>query len=80
VEESKQVYDNKCTADGRPTRWKQSATELAEYRGPTKQGKSFTNIIFDTLPDNQKKAFGKKTHQDKEAVEKCPLCAQKDSQ
>jgi hypothetical protein len=85
VEECKQARDDKRTADGHPTRWKQSATELAAYCDLTKQDKSFrarfanTNIIFDTIPDGRKQALGKKTHQEKEAVEKCSLCTQKDS-
>jgi hypothetical protein len=83
VGEYKQACDDKRTADGRPPCWKQSATEIAAYCDPTKQDKSFrarfanTNVIFDTIPDGRKQALGKKTRQEKEAVEKCPLCAQK---
>jgi hypothetical protein len=85
-EEYKQARDDKRTAAGRLPRWKNSAAELAAYCDPTKQDKSFrarfanTNAIFDTIPDGWKQALEKKTRQEKEAVENCPLCAQKDSQ
>jgi hypothetical protein len=82
----KKARDDKRTADGRPPFWQLAASELAAYCDPTKHDKSFrarfanTNVIFDTIPDGRKQALGKKTRLEKEAVEKCPICEQKDSQ